>query len=73
MSKDAIGFKKEMSKARWIMWMRVWWGSVAFTVGIMCLVIAGLFLEAFSANIWFVSGFIGAILISIGFYFIATC
>jgi len=73
MSKEAAGFKKEMGKAKWIMWMRIWWGSLAFTVGIMCLVVSGLFAEAFSESIWFVSGFIGGLLISIGFYFIATC
>jgi hypothetical protein len=67
-----VQIQKDVKKGKRYTSLRVWLGSVAFMTGIMALVIAGLLIET-NMWIWWISGFLGALLILIGFHYISTC
>ena len=72
-SKETIvQIQKDVKRGKRYASLRLWLGSIAFCMGIMALIVAGLLIEE-SVWIWWVSGFLGALLLLIGFHYISTC
>ena len=67
-----VQIQKDVKRGKRYASLRVWLGSIAFCMGIMSLIVAGLLIEE-SVWIWWVSGFLGALLLLLGFHYISTC
>lgn len=67
-----VQIQKDVKKGKRYASLRLWLGSIGFCMGIMALIIAGLMIEE-DPLIWWVSGFLGALLIMVGFHYISTC
>ena len=70
--RDIIQIQKDVKRGKRYASLRLWLGSIGFCLGIMALVIAGLMIEE-NVWIWWISGFLGALLILVGFHYISTC
>ncbi|ODS41049.1 hypothetical protein BEH94_08410 [Candidatus Altiarchaeales archaeon WOR_SM1_SCG] len=67
-----VQIQKDVKRGKRYASLRLWTGSAAFTGGIMALVVGGLYIEE-DPMIWWISGFLGALLIMIGFHYISSC